>query len=91
VEGWYSYVSFSLLINGSTTSFFYPSIGLMLGFPLSPLIFLIIFEGLSRFTLHEKNSRGLKGISMGNHIFLMHLRFVDDVLISSDGSLRDDD
>jgi hypothetical protein len=41
-------VSFTILINGLTFEFFKPSRGLRHGFPLYPLLFLIVVEGLAR-------------------------------------------
>lgn len=41
-------VSFSVLINGAATSFFHAECGLRQGCRLSPLLFLLIMEGLSR-------------------------------------------
>ena len=40
-------VSFSVLINGAASPFFHVERGLMQGFPLSPLLFLLVAEGLS--------------------------------------------
>lgn len=41
-------VSYIVLINGAPTHFFLAERGLRQGCPLSPLIFLLIMEGLSR-------------------------------------------
>jgi len=41
-------VTFSVLFNGSTSPFFQVKRGLRQGFPLSPILFLLIMEGLSR-------------------------------------------
>jgi hypothetical protein len=74
-------VSFSILINGSASSFFKEEMGIRQGCPLSLLLFLLVAECLSHFLNEEKttgNFRGIK-ISLGFHI--SHLLFVDDILI----------
>ena len=40
-------VSFSVLINGAASPFFHAERGLRQGCPLSPLLFLLVAEGLS--------------------------------------------
>jgi hypothetical protein len=59
------------------------------GFPLLPLLFLIVAEGLSRALLVAKRLGKLKGIRMVNSIFLTHLLFVDDILLFCDDFRRD--
>ena len=41
-------VSFSVLINCAASPFFHVERGIQQGFPLSPLLFLLVAEGLSR-------------------------------------------
>ena len=41
-------VSFSVLINGAASPFFHVERSLQQGFPLSPLLFLLVAEGLSQ-------------------------------------------
>ena len=82
-------VSFSVLINGAASPFFHAERGLRQGFPLSPLLFLLVAEGLSR-ALHESKRQGrFSGISIGEQLAITHLLFVDDVLIFCSGDRRD--
>ena len=78
---------FSILINGSPEGFFEGSRGLHQGDPLSPLLFDIVMEGLSRL-LDRAVLRGLvSGFSMGNsdqQLVISHLLFADDTLIFCD-------
>lgn len=83
--------SFAVLINGATSSFFKAERGLRQGFPLSPLIFLLVAEGLSRF-LKEAVRRGdLTGLILAQGINLTHLLFVDDILLFCRGTRHDID
>ena len=84
-----SLVSFALLINVGTSHLFQSKRGLHQGFPLSPLLFLLVTKGLSYFLKSTSLSRGFKGFSISWDLFLTHLIFVDDILIFYDGSRRD--
>lgn len=84
-----SSASFNVLINGFASHFFHAERGLRQGFPLSPLLFLIVMEGLSRLIVHEKRNGRLFGLKINDHCYLTHLLFVNDVLIFLDGSIRD--
>ena len=81
-----SSVSFALLVNGAAYSFFRSSRGLRKGFPLAPLLFLIIVEGLGRALLSAKVCGEFHGISFGNDISLTHVLFVDDIVMVYDSS-----
>ena len=89
VMGYLSSVFFSILINGSASSFFQVERGLRQGCPLSPLLFLLVVEGLSHFLAVAKNSARFKGIKISPSMYITHLLFVDDILIFCDGMKRD--
>lgn len=78
---------FSILLNGSPSGFFQASRGIKQGDPLSPYLFILAPEALSR-GLNDRFDRGLirpfhvpRGCSP-----VSHLAFADDVVIF----LRDD-
>uniref|UniRef100_A0A2N9FVR5 Reverse transcriptase domain-containing protein n=1 Tax=Fagus sylvatica TaxID=28930 RepID=A0A2N9FVR5_FAGSY len=83
-----STVRFSILINGCPSGFFESSRGLRQGDPLSPLLFVIVMEALSR--LMDRAVRGgyLSGFKVGNseggNIMVTHLLFADDTLMFCD-------
>jgi hypothetical protein len=82
-------VFFSILINGVASPFFHSERGLRQGFPLSPLLFILVAEGLSR-ALRDVERQGiLRGIQVAPNLFITHLLFVDDVLIFCIGSVKD--
>jgi hypothetical protein len=83
-----SSTSFSLLINGSTTSFFRVECGLFDRDALYPhYLFLLVVESLSRLIHNEVNSTNLKGIKISLNFSLTHLLFVDDILIFCEGNI----
>ena len=73
--------SFSILVNYSPTIFFPSNRELIKGYPLSPLLFILVIEGLSRIILHVKVEHKIKGINITHSLPITHLLFVDDVLI----------
>jgi hypothetical protein len=80
-----STVKFSILVNGTPSSFFQSSRGIRQGDPLSPLLFVVVMEALSRM-LYESMCQGLlSGFSVGirgnEALVVNHLLFVDDTLI----------
>ena len=80
------YLSFSILINGFTSSFFRPGCGLRQGCPLALLLFLIVVEGLGRAILDARDKGDFIGLPFGKGISLTHVLFVDGIVMVSDGS-----
>jgi hypothetical protein len=81
IMNYVTYMSFSLLINGTTSYFYRPRRGLRKGCPLSPLVFIILVEVLRRALFATKSYRNLKGVDNGGSLFLCHFLFVADILI----------
>jgi hypothetical protein len=80
-----SSVRFSILVNGSPRGFFHSSRGLRQGDPLSPLLFLLVMEALSRMLAKAVERGFISGFSVGNSVetsvTISHLLFADDTLI----------
>jgi ribonuclease HI len=81
-----SSASFAVLINGEATKFFRSERGLRQGCPLSPYLFILIMEGLSLLLTKNVSEQQISGIKVSNFINLVHLIFVDDVLLMSKAS-----
>ena len=83
-----STVKFSILINGSPSDFFGSSRGLRQGDHLSPLLFDIVMEALSRMLDVVASARQFSGFSVGSTVgplvMVSHLLFADDTLIFCD-------
>jgi hypothetical protein len=71
----------AVLINGQPSSFFKSERGLRQGCPLSPYLFILVMEGLSLLLSKRIEEHLLKGLRLTNCFRLVHLMFVDDVLI----------
>eukprot|EP00253_Pinus_taeda_P008941 PITA_08941 len=87
IMGCVSSVSFAVLINGAASSFFKGQRGLRQGCPLSPLLFLLVAEGLSRLISEAKRTGMIKGLEVAANLFITHLLFVDDILLFTNGNL----
>jgi hypothetical protein len=77
------------LINGETTSFFQSGRGLRQGCPLSPLLFILVMEGLSLLLKKGQVEGKLTGVKVSRLVKILHLFFVDDVLIMTRASLQE--
>lgn len=66
--------SISVLVNGSPTDEFHPKKGLRQGDPLSPLIFNLVGEVLSRLLVIANDKNFFKGVALpGCRIAITHL------------------
>ena len=71
-------VSYNLIINGKLSSRLYPSRGLRQRDLLSPYLFLLVSDILSRMVLVEIQSQNVKGMVMNKYYaILSHLFFAD--------------
>jgi len=73
--------SYSVLINGEATDFFKRGRGLRQGCPLSPLLFILVMEGLSLLLKDNQREGKLSGIKVSRTINILHILLLDDVVI----------
>ena len=83
-------VRFSMLINGSSAGFFASLRGLRQGDHLSPLLFLLVMEVLSRLLRRTEEGDFLKGFQASPNarggLHISHLLFADDTILFCDAS-----
>ena len=83
-------VRFSVLVNGSPAGFSGSSRGLRQGDPLSPLLFLLIMEVLSRIMKKTEEAGFIQGFHVGPinsiGIHVSHLLFANDTILFCDAS-----
>jgi hypothetical protein len=77
-------VRFSILMNGTPSGFFNSTHGLRQWDPLSPLLFVVVMEALSRMLMAAMDQGYLTGFSVGSKdsdaLVVNHLLFADDTL-----------
>ena len=73
--------SFVVLINGSPSGFFRPARGNRKGCLLSPFIFLLVADALSRLILKARREEKTEGVKVSGLEEITHTLFVDDVLL----------
>jgi hypothetical protein len=56
------------------------------GCPLSPLLFILVMEGLSLLLKKSQSEGKIVGIKVSRLVKILHLLFLDDVLIMTSGS-----
>ena len=90
MRGCLSSVSFVVLVNGNAKGWVKASRGLRQGDPLSPFLFTLVVDVLSRMLLRAEERNVLEGFRVGwNRIRVSHLQFADDTIFFS--STREED
>lgn len=79
--------NFEVLINEAPSNFLNMTRGLRQGCPLSPLLFLIVIDGLSRLMEFGMENKSIIGTKIANQCFISHLLFVDDVMLFGLGTI----
>jgi hypothetical protein len=75
------------MVNIVATKFFRSERGVRQGCPLSPLLFILVMEGLSLLLKKCFEEGIITGIKVSRLTKILHLLFVDDVIIMSRASL----
>jgi hypothetical protein len=89
IMGCASSAAYAILINRESTKFFQSGRGLKQGCPLSSLLFILVMEGLSLSLKKGQADGKLSGIKVSILIKILHLLFVDDVLIMTKGLIKE--
>jgi hypothetical protein len=85
-----SSVSFFILVNGDMTKQFKPSQGLRQGDPLSPYLFIICQEVLSRPIDREFLYGNVKGVKMNvAGLAFTHVMYADDIMVFAKANCRE--
>ena len=82
-------VNFAILVNGEPISFFRIYMGLRQGFPLSPLLLLLVVEGKHRLIKKEVVDKSIEGVNIKDIIKITHLLFIDDILLIGSGEVEE--
>ncbi|RVW16109.1 Transposon TX1 uncharacterized 149 kDa protein [Vitis vinifera] len=84
MSGCLSSVSFAILVNGSAKGWVKASRGLRQGDPLSPFLFTLVADVLSRMLMRAEERNMLEGFRVGrNRTRVSHLQFADDTIFFS--------
>ncbi|RVW79011.1 Transposon TX1 uncharacterized 149 kDa protein [Vitis vinifera] len=90
MNGCLSSVSYAVLVNGSAKGWVKASRGLRQGDPLSPFLFTLVADVLSRMLLRAEERNMLEGFRVGrNRTRVSHLQFADDTIFFSNTRRKD--
>jgi exonuclease III len=89
ILGCISSATMAVLINGEPTKSFRCERGLRQGCPLSPLLFIFTLEALSILLKSSQAEGHLTGVNFSGLSNILHILFVDDVLILTKASLTE--
>ena len=90
MSGCLSSVFYAILVNGSAKGWVKASRGLRQGDPLSPFLFTLVADVLSRILLRAEERNMLEGFRVGrNRIRVSHLQFADDTIFFSNTREQD--
>lgn len=79
----------SVLVNGSPIDEFDIHRGLCQGDPLSPLLFILVIEGLHVSLIQAKENRVFSGFAVGSFpVHISHLFYADDAVFICDWDLE---
>jgi hypothetical protein len=81
--------SYFVLINGEATKFFKSGRGLRQGCSLLPLLFIPMMESLSLLLKDSQREGKLSGIQVSNSIKILHILFVDGVIIMTCATIHE--
>ena len=84
MRGCLSSVSYAILVNGNAKGWVKATRGLREGDPLSPFLFTIVADVLSRMLLRAEERSMLEGFTVGrNRTRVSHLQFADATIFFS--------
>ncbi|RVX04307.1 Beta-arabinofuranosyltransferase RAY1 [Vitis vinifera] len=84
MSGRLSSVSYAILVNGSAKGWVKASRGLRQGDPLSPFLFTLVADVLSRMLMRAEERNMMEGFRVGrNRTRVSHLQFADDTIFFS--------